>query len=105
MRHVEHSQNWGITAAAEPGTRPAVKNGWLPGGPEQTWTVNSIGVGSCARRQLAIAILSAGQPSESAGIRLVQAVARAAASAITGHTASKQGSDQWSLEWNASDGR
>jgi hypothetical protein len=83
MHAVEHSQAWGITAAADPGTRPAVKNGWLPAGPEQTWTVNSIGVVSCARQQLTIAVLSAGQPSASAGIRLVQAAARAAASAIT----------------------
>jgi hypothetical protein len=83
MRHVERGQGWGITAAADPGTRPAVKNGWLAAGPGQTWTVNSIGVVSCARQQLAIAVLSDGQPSESAGIRLVQAAARAAASAVT----------------------
>jgi hypothetical protein len=84
MRAVEPGQAWGVTAAASARTRPAVKNGWLPVGPHQAWVINSIGVVSHAGRALLIAVLSAGQPSQPAGIRLVQAAATAAAAAITG---------------------
>jgi beta-lactamase class A len=79
MRDVEPAQAWGVTAAATAMTRPAVKNGWLPIGPEGTWVINSIGVISHAGHTLLIAVLSAGQPSESAGISQVQAAATAAA--------------------------
>ena len=83
MRVVEAGQAWGVTAAASAGTRPAVKNGWLPAGPDRTWVINSIGVISHAGRPLLIAVLSSGQPSESSGIRLAQAAALAAVAAIT----------------------
>ena len=73
MRHVEPSQRWGVAAAADPGTRPAVKDGWLPVGPQGTWIINSIGVIRHGGQQLLIAVLSSGQPSESSGIRQVQA--------------------------------
>jgi hypothetical protein len=82
MRHVEAGQNWGITTAASTGTRPAVKNGWLPVGPQGLWVINSIGVISHAGHQLAIAVLSAGNPSQSAGISLVQAAATTVACAV-----------------------
>ena len=83
MRHVEPAQAWGITAAASPHTRPAVKNGWLPLGPGGQWVINSIGVIRHAGRRLHIAVLSSGQPAEAAGIRQAQAAARAAAAAIS----------------------
>ena len=82
MRHVEPSQRWGVAAAADPGTRPAVKDGWLPVGPQGTWIINSIGVIRHAGQPLLIAVLSCGQPSESSGIRQVQAAALAATAAI-----------------------
>ena len=45
MRSVEPGQNWGVTAAANPGSGPAVKNGWLPDGSSGgLWVINSIGV-------------------------------------------------------------
>jgi hypothetical protein len=84
MRAVEPGQAWGVTAAASARTRPAVKNGWLPADPNGSWVINSIGVVSYAGLTLLIAVLSAGQPSQPAGIRLVQAAATAAAAAITG---------------------
>jgi Beta-lactamase enzyme family len=84
MRDVEPAQAWGVTAAATPGTRPAVKNGWLPAGPDRTWVINSIGVVTHAGHTLLIAVLTSGQPSQPAGIRLVQAAATTAAAAITG---------------------
>jgi hypothetical protein len=40
LRDVGPAQAWGVTA----GTRLAVKNGWLPAGPDGTWVINSIGV-------------------------------------------------------------
>jgi len=82
MHNVEAGQNWGVTAAASAGTRPAVKNGWLPVGARGLWVINSIGVISHAGRYLAIAVLSDGNRSQSAGISLVQAAATAAVSAV-----------------------
>jgi hypothetical protein len=83
MRHVEPAQAWGITAAAAPHTRPAVKNGWLPVGPDGQWVINSVGVIRHAGQRLDVAVLSSGQPSEVAGIRQAQAAARAAAAAVS----------------------
>jgi hypothetical protein len=75
MRNVAAGQNWGITAAASPRTRPAVKNGWMPHGPAGQWVINSIGVISHHHQRLLLAVLSSGQPSQQAGIRQVQAAA------------------------------
>jgi Beta-lactamase enzyme family len=83
MSHVEPGQAWGVAAAAGPRTDPAVKNGWLPAGPDGQWVINSIGVVTSTRQRLLIAVLSDGQPTEDEGIHLVQAAARAAASTIT----------------------
>jgi hypothetical protein len=82
MRDVEAGQDWGVTEAASAGTRPAVKNGWLPVGPRGLWVINSIGVISHAGHKLALAVLSAGNPSQSAGISLVQAAATTVAGAV-----------------------
>jgi beta-lactamase family protein len=82
MRDVEAGQDWGVTRAASAGTRPAVKNGWLPTGPRGLWVINSIGVISHAGHKLALAVLSAGNPSQSAGISLVQAAATTVAGAV-----------------------
>jgi hypothetical protein len=83
MHNVETGQNWGVTAAASRGSRPAVKNGWMPDGPEGLWDINSIGVVSHHGQRLLVAVLSSGQPSQQAGISQVQAAAKAAAAAIT----------------------
>lgn len=83
MRHVIAAQQWGVTAAAALGTWPAVANGWLPGGAAR-WEVNSIGVISRAGRQVLVAVLSGGQPTESAGIAEVEAAVKAAVSATIG---------------------
>ena len=83
MRNVTAGQNWGVTAAAGPRTRPAVKNGWMPDGPAGLWVINSIGVISHHGHRLLLAVLSSGQPSQLAGIRQAQAAATAAAAAIT----------------------
>jgi Beta-lactamase enzyme family len=84
MRHVAADQDWGVTAASVPGTTAAVKDGWLPDGSSTSWVINSIGVISSGGHELLVAVLSDDQPSESAGIALVDAAARAAVSAISG---------------------
>ncbi len=83
MRSVADGQNWGVTAAADPGSRPAVKNGWLPDAPSGWWVINSIGVLRHDGQRLLVAVLSSGQPTQAAGISQVQAAARAAAASIT----------------------
>jgi Beta-lactamase enzyme family len=83
MRSVEPGQNWGVTAAADPGSSPAVKNGWLPDGPAGLWVINSIGVIRHDGQRLLVAVLSGGQPTQAAGISQVQAAARAAAASVT----------------------
>jgi beta-lactamase class A len=82
MRHVAADQAWGVTAAATPGTRSAVKNGWLPDGSYTTWVINSIGVIHDDGHEILVAVLSKDQPSESAGIAQAEAAARAVVSAI-----------------------
>jgi hypothetical protein len=82
MSQVEADQQWGVTAAADPGTRFMVKNGWLPN--PYLWEINSIGEVTHGGQRLLIAVLSDDNASESSGISLVEAVARRAADAVTG---------------------
>ena len=84
MRHVAADQDWGVTAAALPGTAAAVNDSWLLDGSATTWVINSIGVISRGGHEMLIAVLSSDQPSESTGITQVEAAARATVSAITG---------------------
>jgi hypothetical protein len=84
MRHVAADQDWGVTAAAAPGTAAAVKDGWLPDGSSTTWVINSIGVISRGGHEMLVAVLSSDQPSEYAGIAQADAAARATVSAVSG---------------------
>ena len=83
LTHVEDDQRWGISAAADPGAATGLKNGWLPvdddGG---RWIVNSVGVTTVAHEPVLLAVLTEHQPSEEAGIALVEALARPAAQAV-----------------------
>lgn len=81
MEHVEPSQAWGVSAAAQTGA-VAIKNGWLPD--PDLWVANSIGVIHRADQELLVAVLSDDQPSEAAGIGQDEEAAVAAAVAITG---------------------
>jgi beta-lactamase class A len=86
MRATDPGQRWGISAAASPGTRYAVKDGWLPDGSAGVpadWVINSIGAVEHDQQHLLLAVLSARQPTEAAGIAAVQAAAAAAAACIT----------------------
>jgi hypothetical protein len=79
MSQVEADQQWGVTAAADPGTRFMVKNGWLPN--PYLWEINSIGEVTHDGQRMLIAVLSDGNASEASGISLVEDVAKTAASA------------------------
>jgi hypothetical protein len=81
MREVEPDQAWGVTRAATPGTRSAVKNGWLPD--PQLWVINSVGVIRHDGQVLLVAVLSDDQPTEAGGIDQDEAAAVAAVDAIT----------------------
>lgn len=81
MRSVEPDQAWGVTAAASPGTHPAVKNGWLP---DDLWITNSVGVVTTGKHRLLLAALSNNQPTEPDGIHQLEKASRSAAAAMTG---------------------
>jgi beta-lactamase class A len=82
MSQVETDQQWGVTAAADPGTRFMVKNGWLPN--PYLWEINSIGEVTHDGQRMLIAVLSDDNASEDSGISLVEDVAKTAASVMTG---------------------
>jgi hypothetical protein len=75
MSQVEADQQWGVPAAADPGTQFMVKNGWLPN--PTLWEINSIGEIVHDHQRMLIAVLSDDNASESSGIAVVEAVAKA----------------------------
>jgi beta-lactamase class A len=81
MRHVIAGQNWGVSAAASPGSVVTIKDGWLPD--PALWVVNSIGEVDHDGQRLLMVVLSNDQPTEATGIAQDQAAARAAADWIT----------------------
>jgi hypothetical protein len=81
MSQVETGQQWGIPAAADPGTQFEVKNGWLPN--PVLWEINSIGEITRGGQRMLIAVLSDDNASEDSGISLVEAAAAQAAGAMT----------------------
>ena len=81
MRNVIAGQNWGVSAAASPGSVLAIKNGWLPD--PELWVINSMGVVDHDGQRLLIVVLSSDQPTEAAGIAQDQAAATVAADWVT----------------------
>jgi beta-lactamase class A len=80
MSQVETDQQWGIPAAADPGSQFTVKNGWLPN--PVLWEINSIGEITHRGQRMLIAVLSDDNASEDSGISLVEAAAMQAAGAM-----------------------
>jgi beta-lactamase class A len=80
MGEVETDQRWGVPAAADPGSRYLVKNGWLPN--PALWSINSIGEIEHDQDRMLVAVLSAGNSTEDSGISAVQAVVQRAADAM-----------------------
>lgn len=90
MTNVEDDQRWGVSAAADPGTTTALKNGWVPlDSDDGRWVVASVGVVTVAGDPVRLAVLTESQPSQAAGIQLVEALSRIAAGAVTSHPAPK----------------
>jgi beta-lactamase class A len=85
MRSVVPDQDWGVSAAADPGTPSAVKNGWLPvDSDDGLWAVASVGVVTVHGHPVLLAVLVAHLPTEGAGIDYIQRAASIAATAVTG---------------------
>ncbi|MEV2270363.1 serine hydrolase [Nonomuraea africana] len=83
MSSVDKSQAWGVSAAA-PGGRVALKNGWLPAAEHGgLWTINSVGRLALPGHELLVAVLSERSQAMSAGVSMVERVARTAVRAFT----------------------
>ncbi|MFI0506697.1 serine hydrolase [Streptomyces albogriseolus] len=78
MERVVPDQAWGVPASAGPGTRWAVKNGWLPRDATGLWVVNSTGYVTAGGRAYAVAVLSDGHASMAEGVARVEEAAREA---------------------------
>lgn len=79
MRAVTTAQRWGVPVGAPARARVANKNGWLPY--RGSWRINSIGhvqgIGPGAvTDDYTVALLSAGSPSLTAGMRTLNTIAR-----------------------------
>ncbi|WP_084774723.1 serine hydrolase [Nonomuraea candida] len=84
MSSVEPAQAWGVSAAAGPRGRVALKNGWLPAeAHDGLWTVNSVGRLLVNGHELLIAVLSERSPEMATGIDTVERLARLAVTALT----------------------
>jgi beta-lactamase class A len=83
LREVEADQRWGVSAAADPGSSVAVKNGWMPMDDDTgPWVVNSDGIVTVGSHRLLIAIMTRHDPDEQHGIRLIAKIAREVAAAL-----------------------
>ncbi|WP_369149889.1 serine hydrolase [Streptomyces sp. R17] len=78
MERVVPEQAWGVPTLADPGTRWAVKNGWLPRDATGLWVVNSTGCVTAGGRVYAVAVLSDGHASMADGVARVEEAARKA---------------------------
>jgi beta-lactamase class A len=88
MTHVADDQRWGVSAAADPGTTTALKNGWMPLGSDGgRWVVGSVGVITVGNHPVLLAVLTEHQSSRADGIALVEALSRIAARAVATPTA------------------
>ncbi|CAL9287829.1 serine hydrolase [Streptomyces erythrogriseus] len=76
MERVVPEQAWGVPALADPGTRWAVKNGWLPRDATGLWVVNSTGCVTVGGRVYTVAVLSDGHASMAEGVARVEEAAR-----------------------------
>jgi hypothetical protein len=81
MGRIAADQHWGVSAAAD-GSQWALKNGWLARSTTGLWDVNSIGRVTVDGRDCLVAVLSNGNSTKAKGISLVEAVAKAAVSAV-----------------------
>lgn len=77
MGSVDRAQDWGVPAAGRAGETCTVKNGWLSRSTEDgRYIVNSVGRIIGGTTDVAVAVLSHGNPTMASGIALVVDVAR-----------------------------
>jgi beta-lactamase class A len=77
MSTVDKSQDWGVPAAARAGEKFTVKNGWDTRTSDRgRWVVNSVGRITGSSTDVSVAVLSHGHSSMSAGITVVEKVAK-----------------------------
>ncbi|WP_327182089.1 serine hydrolase [Streptomyces sp. NBC_01334] len=91
MGQIAVDQRWGVSAAAD-GSSWALKNGWLARSTTGLWDINSIGRVTVDGHDCLVAVLSNGNATQTAGISLVEQVARTAVSALRGGGASTSAS-------------
>ncbi|GAA3158111.1 hypothetical protein GCM10010466_56040 [Planomonospora alba] len=84
MEEVIPEQRWGISAAACPGERVALKNGWLRRVSDGRWVVVSAGLIRGFGHDYAVAVLSEGNRRMAAGVTAVEGVAERILSAFRG---------------------
>jgi hypothetical protein len=82
MGKIEADQQWGVSAAAD-GSQWRLKNGWLARSTTGLWDVNSIGrVTGKDGDEYLIAVLSKGSTTQTKGITLIEAAAKAGVAAF-----------------------
>ncbi len=92
MSQVEPDQRWGVGVVADKGTTFYNKNGWLSidnsNGPGEDdgfrWVVSSVGIVTVHSHKLLLSVFTEHNPSFADGVGQVQALARLAASYVTG---------------------
>ncbi|MFE5175698.1 serine hydrolase [Streptomyces sp. NPDC056634] len=84
MGRIASDQRWGVSAAADSASVCALKNGWLPRSATGLWDINSVGRVSVGGRRYLVSVLSDGNATKEAGVALVEGVAKAAVSVLTG---------------------
>ncbi|TDD66681.1 serine hydrolase [Actinomadura darangshiensis] len=76
MGSVLDEQAWGVSAAARPGERVALKNGWAPiHNQGNGWAINSVGRISGPGHDFLIAVCSGDNPTMETGVSTVEHVA------------------------------
>jgi len=83
MRNVDTDESWGVTAASDAGSNPAVKNGWLPADSDDgRWAVTSIGVITAGGHQTLLAVFTQHQDEEQYGINFIERASKLVASGL-----------------------
>ncbi|MFE5918096.1 serine hydrolase [Streptomyces sp. NPDC056468] len=85
MGGITDDQDWGVSAARSPGSRWALKNGWLQRNTTALWVINSVGQVRVHGHRYLVSVLSDGNPTMESGISLVERAARAAIGAASTH--------------------
>ncbi|MEO3875075.1 serine hydrolase [Nonomuraea sp. B12E4] len=77
MSQVIPDQAWGVSAAARPGDRVELKNGWTPRPfKNNTWAVTSYGRVTGPGRDLLLSVQTDGQPGEGTGRETIEGITR-----------------------------